>query len=172
MRSNLPVTGKEHPFPPGQVIVSVTDTKGRITYCNPGFVKMSGFSAEELLGQPHNIVRHPDMPRGVFRFLWSTLERGQECFAYVKNMTRTGDYYWVLANVTPDTDAQGAATGYFSVRRKPARAAVAAVSDLYRQMLDEEKRAGSKDACDASLAWLDRVLAQKGLSYEKFVLSL
>lgn len=153
-------------------IVSKTDLKGRITYCNRIFIEFSGFSEHELLGAQHNIVRHPDMPRGVFKFLWQTLESKKECFAFVKNMSKDGSFYWVLANVTPDLDAQGNTVGYFSVRRKASSKAVAAVADVYKAMLDEERRAGAKDACDASLALLGNVLKQKGVSYEQFVLSL
>ena len=153
-------------------IISKTDLKGRITYCNRIFIEFSGYTEQELLGSQHNIIRHPDMPRGVFKFLWDTLGQQKECFAYVKNMSRDGGFYWVLANVTPNLDAQGKAEGYFSVRRKPTRGAVTALSDVYKLMLDEERRAGPKEACNASLALLTKVLTQKGVSYEKFILSL
>ena len=153
-------------------LVSKTDPKGRLTYGNQIFIEFSGYSEAELLGQQHNIVRHPDMPRGVFKFLWDTLQSKRECFAYVKNMSKDGSYYWVFANVTPSLDAQGQAEGYFSVRRKPKPQAVSAVSDLYRKMLDEERRAGPRDACAASLALLTNVLTQRGVSYEQFILSI
>lgn len=153
-------------------IISKTDLKGRITYCNRIFIEFSGFEEHELLGAQHNIVRHPDMPRGVFKFLWDTLEAKKECFAYVKNMSRDGGFYWVMANVTPNLNAQGVAEGYFSVRRKPGRAAVSALSDVYQLMLDEERRAGPREACTASIALLNSVLNQKGVSYEKFILSI
>lgn len=152
-------------------IISKTDLKGRITYCNRIFIEFSGYCEQELLGAQHNIIRHPDMPRGVFKFLWDTLQAKKECFAYVKNMSKDGGFYWVIANVTPNLDEQGQVEGYFSVRRKPGRTAVSAMSDVYRMMLDEERRAGPKDACDASLALLTHVLNQKGVSYEKFILS-
>lgn len=153
-------------------LVSRTDLKGRITYGNQIFIEFSGYSEQQLLGSQHNIVRHPDMPRGVFKLLWDTLQSQQECFAYVKNMSSDGSYYWVFANVTPSLDAQGQVEGYFSVRRKPKPSAIAVVSDLYRQMLDEERRAGPKDACASSLALLNGLLAQKGVSYESFILSI
>lgn len=153
-------------------IVSKTDLKGRITYCNRIFIEFSGYTAQELLGAQHNIIRHPDMPRGVFRLLWDTLGQRQECFAYVKNRSKNGDFYWVMANVTPDLDAQGQVVGYFSVRRKASPEAIAVVSGLYQAMLDAEKRAGAKNACDASLALLGEVLKQKGVSYEQLILSL
>ena len=153
-------------------LVSKTDLKGRITYGNRIFIEFSGYSEHELLGSQHNIVRHPDMPRGVFKFMWDTLHQKQECFAYVKNMSKDGGFYWVFANVTPSLDARGQVDGYFSVRRKPRPEAIAMVSGLYRQMLAEERRVGPKDACDTSIALLTGLLAQKGVSYESFILSI
>ena len=153
-------------------IISKTDLKGRLTYCNRIFIEFSGYSESELLGSQHNIIRHPDMPRGVFKLLWDTVAQGEEIFAYVKNMSKDGGFYWVLANVTPNRDLQGNIEGFFSARRKPSAGAVSACSDLYRSMLDEENRAGPRDACAASLALVNGILTQKGLSYEQFVLSL
>lgn len=153
-------------------LVSKTDLKGKLTYGNRTFIEFSGYSEAELLGSQHNIVRHPDMPRGVFKFLWDSITAQRECFAYVKNMSKDGGFYWVFANVTPSINPQGEVEGYFSVRRKPNAKAVAVISELYEQMLAEEKRAGAKNACDASLALLKNVLAQKGLDYESFILSI
>ena len=153
-------------------IISKTDLKGRLTYCNRVFIEFSGFTEAELLGSQHNIVRHPDMPRGVFKYLWDTLEQKKECFAYVKNMCKDGSYYWVFANVTPDVDAKGQVVGYFSVRRKASAKAIALMGDVYRAMLEEERKAGAKDACTASLALLASTLEQQGVSYEQLVLSL
>jgi PAS domain S-box-containing protein len=153
-------------------LVSRTDLKGKLTYGNQIFIEYSGYSEAELLGQQHNIVRHPDMPRGVFKLLWDTLQDRREIFAYVKNMSKDGSFYWVFANVTPSLDAQGQVEGYFSVRRKPKAPAIAVVTDLYRKMLEEERRAGPRDACAASVALLTGVLAQHGVSYEQFILSI
>ena len=153
-------------------LVSKTDLKGRISYGNRTFIEYSGYSEAELLGQQHNIVRHPDMPRGVFKFLWDTLEAGNECFAYVKNRSKDGGFYWVFANVTPSLHANGSVAGYFSVRRKPRASGIAAVTGLYRQMLAEEQRVGPKLACNASLALLNATLAQHGVRYESFILSI
>lgn len=154
-------------------LISKTDLKGRITYGNRIFIEFSGYSEEELLGSQHNIVRHPSMPRGVFKLLWTTIaEEKKEIFAYVKNMSKDGGFYWVFANVTPSINPQGEVEGYFSVRRKPRPEALAVIAPLYEQMLAEEKRAGSKDACEASLALLHRVLAQKGVDYESFILAI
>ena len=153
-------------------IVSKTDLKGRITYGNRVFIEYSGYSERELIGAPHNIIRHPDMPRGVFKFLWDTIATGQEVFAYVKNMAKDGSFYWVQANVTPDYDAQGRIIGYLSVRRCPKRSAVDVCEGLYRLMLEEERKAGPRDACAASLALLGQVLKDKGMSYEELVLAI
>lgn len=172
MKYKIEPTQHERVMREDDFIVSKTDLKGRITYCNRVFIEFSGFQDHELLGEQHNIVRHPDMPRGVFKFLWDTLEQKKECFAYVKNMSKDGSYYWVFANVTPDLDAQGKPLGYFSVRRKAKPSAIAVMSEVYKLMLDEERRAGPKDACDASLALLVGILNQKGVSYEQLILSL
>ena len=112
------------------------------------------------------------MPRGVFKFLWDTIATGQEVFAYVKNMAKDGSFYWVQANVTPDYDAQGRIIGYLSVRRCPKRSAVDVCEGLYRLMLEEERKAGPRDACAASLALLGQVLKDKGMSYEELVLAI
>lgn len=172
MKYKVQPTQRERVMRDDDFIVSKTDLKGRIAYCNRIFVEFSGYTEHELLGAQHNIIRHPDMPRGVYKYLWDTIGAKQECFAYVKNMSKDGSYYWVFANITPDFDTQGNALGYFSVRRKAQPQAIAVVSDVYKAMLAEEQRAGAKDACDASLALLGSVLKQKGVSYEQFILSL
>ena len=153
-------------------LVSKTDLKGRITYGNRIFIEYSGYSEAELLGKQHNIVRHPDMPRGVFKFLWDTLEARKECFAYVKNRSKDGGFYWVFANVTPSFNADGSVEGYFSVRRKPKASAVATTTALYRSLLEAERRAGARDAIATSTEILTDLLAEKGLSYDELVLSI
>ena len=153
-------------------IVSKTDVKGRITYGNRIFIEFSGYTEAELLGTQHNVIRHPDMPRGVFKFLWDTLAAERECFAYVKNMAKDGSFYWVLANVTPSYDPNGQVDGYFSVRRQPRREAVDVCADVYAEMIKIEQQAGARDACDASLSWLVSVLQSKGKSYDEFILGL
>jgi len=165
-------TTRERVMREDDFLVSKTDLKGRITYGNRIFIEFSGYSEEELLGAQHNIIRHPDMPRGVFKFLWDTLEAGHECFAYVKNMSKDGGFYWVFANVTPSFNARGEIEGYFSVRRKPRTAAINVVAGIYQQMLEEERRAGPKNACAASLALLTNALKQQGVGYESFILSI
>jgi PAS domain S-box-containing protein len=169
---NIVPTQNEKVMREDDFLVSKTDLKGRILYGNQIFIEYSGYSEQELLGSQHNIVRHPDMPRGVFKLLWDVLQAEQECFAYVKNMSKDGSYYWVFANVTPSRDAQGRVEGYFSVRRKPKQSAIAVVTDVYAKMLAEERRAGPKDACAASVALLTGLLAQQKVSYESFILSI
>jgi len=100
-------------------IVSKTDIKGRISYANEIFIEFSEFKESELIGKPHNIIRHPDMPRSVFRFMWQTLQKGEEFSGYVKNLGKHGSFYWVFANVTPSYGPGNKLLGYFSVRRKP-----------------------------------------------------
>jgi PAS domain S-box-containing protein len=130
-------------------IVSKTDLMGRIVYCNQIFFEFSGYRESELIGKQHNIIRHPDMPRSVFKLLWDTIQQGEECWAYIKNMSRDGGFYWVLANVTPDRDAQGEVVGYYSVRRKPAHAALRTVENLYARMLVEERISSAAGALNA-----------------------
>jgi aerotaxis receptor len=138
MRVNLPVHDEEFPFPPGETLVSTTDLKGRILYCNPAFISVSGYQKEELLGQPHNLIRHPDMPEEAFRDMWATIESGQPWSAPVKNRRKDGSHYWVLANVTPILKG-GAPVGYMSVRTQPTREEVAAAEALYATMRAEKE---------------------------------
>ena len=154
-------------------IVSKTDLKGIITYGNRIFIDISGYSEKELLGAPHSILRHPDMPRAVFKLLWDTIQARQEICAYVKNLAKDGSFYWVFANVTPSFDRQGNLMGYYSVRRKPRPEAVQVVSGLYRLMLDAEHKASDgQPGMKASAAILHQALEQKGVSYEEFVFGL
>ncbi len=133
MRKNLPVTQNGYDFPSDQTLISVTDLKGRITYCNTNFISVSGFSREELMGQPHNLVRHPDMPEEAFRDLWATIEGGLPWTGLVKNRRKNGDYYWVRANATPMRSGDRI-VGYLSVRTKPSEPEVQAAETLYATM--------------------------------------
>ncbi len=139
MRKNLPVTQSEYVLKDGQTLVSVTDLKGRIVYCNPSFVEASGFSPAELMGQPHNLVRHPDMPEEAFRDLWDTIEHGLPWQGLVKNRRKNGDFYWVQANATPIKNG-AKITGYLSVRTRPDRGQVEAAEALYACMRQEAAR--------------------------------
>lgn len=133
MRTNLPITGHEHPIRDGATLLSATDLDSRIRYANAAFIEASGFSREELLGEPHNLVRHPDMPAAAFADMWATLRSGYAWSALVKNRRRDGDHYWVRANATPIV-RDGQLAGYLSVRTKPTRDEVAAAEQQYRRM--------------------------------------
>lgn len=162
-------TNEEITFSHDEFIVSKTDLKGKITYCNELFIKISEYEEEELLGAPHSILRHPDMPRVIFKYLWSELQKGNEVFAYVKNLNKYGKYYWVLAFVTPSLNEKGEVFEYFSVRRAPkTKDIVKVISELYKKLLDEEKRSG----VGASEELLHKILKEKGVNYEKFIFAL
>ncbi len=166
-------TGHEVRFGDEELIVSKTDLKGRITYVNRTFMQIAGYAENELLGQPHNIIRHPDMPRSVFRYLWDTIQTGREIFAYVKNITKAGDHYWVFAHVTPTLGADGAIAGFHSNRRTAGRTAIDAVEPLYAALRAEEARhANVKDGAMAGLALLEGTLRDAGKPYDEFVFAL
>jgi aerotaxis receptor len=133
MRVNLPVSDEEYPFPKGETLVSTTDLKGRILYCNPAFISVSGYVKDDLLGQPHNLIRHPDMPEEAFRDMWACIGAGQPWSAPVKNRRQDGRYYWVMANVTP-LMRDGRPVGYMSVRTEPTREEVRCAEALYARM--------------------------------------
>jgi aerotaxis receptor len=133
MRNNQPVTGQEVDVSEDQAIVSKTDLDGNITYVNPYFTQISGYSADELLGAPQNIVRHPDMPAEAFADLWASIKAGLPWTGLVKNRCKNGDHYWVRANVTPIREA-GRTTGYMSVRVRPSREEIEAATEAYRSI--------------------------------------
>ncbi|MFK5984214.1 MAG: PAS domain-containing protein [Pseudomonadota bacterium] len=167
MKSKIIPTSVEKKLNDNDFIVSKTDNKGRITYCNQIFIDMSGYTEAELIGQQHNIIRHPDMPRAVFHLLWQTLEQGKEFFGYVKNMRKDGGFYWVYANITPRLPVANK-LGYYSVRRKARQEIVDAIIPLYDKMLKEEQRVGTKDAITASTLILENRLSKLGTNYEDF----
>jgi aerotaxis receptor len=139
MRLNLPVNNREYPFPTGETLVSTTDLQGRILYCNKSFITVSGYEQDELLGQPHNMIRHPDMPEEAFRDMWQTIANGQPWSALVKNRRKDGSYYWVQANVTPLLDGDRPC-GYMSVRTEASREQIQAAESLYATMRQEKER--------------------------------
>lgn len=166
-------TGKESPFNENEIIVSKTDLKGWITYSNEVFQRVSGYTANELLGQPHSIIRHPDMPRCVFKLLWDRIEAKEEIFAYVLNMAKNGDHYWVFAHVTPSFDSAAKVIGYHSNRRKPDAAQIAKIAPIYRALLEQEHTAPDRKI-GMQLAH-ERLIADlrgKGVSYDQFAFSL
>ena len=152
-----------------ELIVSKTDRTSRITYVNRAFMRVSGFSEVQLIGKPHRVIRHQDMPRGVFYMLWHALNDGQEFMGYVKNATASGGYYWVLAIVTADKDSAGNTAGYYSVRRKMPDSARKAIEPLYKEMRDVEARHARDQAPQASVEFLREKLAKQNLTYEKFI---
>ena len=156
----------------GDLIVSKTDIKGRITYGNRAFNEYSGFTEKDMMGVQHNIVRHPDMPRAVFKLLWDKIQAGQEVFAFVKNIRKDGAHYWVFANITPSYDVNNNLLGYFSVRRKPNDKAIQQIQPLYRQMLQLEKSTGANEGLENAMHFLAETLARLQVSYDDFVLNL
>ncbi|GLL02794.1 PAS domain-containing protein [Dactylosporangium matsuzakiense] len=163
-------SGQVRTFGLDEVIVTKTDLQGRISYANDVFLRVSALGEHDALGKPHNIVRHPDMPRCVFKLLWDSLGAGTEIFAYVLNLAADGAEYWVLAHVTPSRDASGRVCGYHSNRRVPAPAALQRIRPLYEELRATEQGEHSADAgLAASAAALDR--AADG-DYDAFVWSL
>ncbi|GIF10118.1 PAS domain-containing protein [Actinoplanes teichomyceticus] len=172
-RGPVRATGVERTFDEGRLIVSKTDRKGIIRYVNALFLEVSAYREEDIVGQPHNVIRHPDMPRCVFRLLWDRLAAGREIFAYVVNLAGDGSHYWVLAHVTPTFDRGGAVTGYHSNRRAPGRPAVQRIEQLYADLSATERRhTRPADAIEASTGMLDAYLAQRGQDYDEFVWEL
>lgn len=166
-------TGTERTFGEDEIIVTKTDTRGVLTYANEVFLRISALTEDEAIGQPHSLIRHPDMPRAVFKLLWDTLKERKELFAYVVNLASDGAHYWVLAHVTPSFDAHGKVVGYHSSRRKPEPAAVSAASALYQKLRAEEHRQTSTpQALDASWKMLQQTLADRAQTYEQFVWEL
>lgn len=135
------VRDEEVPFPEGRLIVSSTDLEGRITAANASFVEMSGWSRTELIGAPHSILRHPDMPAAAFKDLWDTLAAGRRWSGYVKNLRKDGRYYWVYATVVANV-RDGRVVGYTSVRRKPSRTRVRECEALYPTLHETAAAAG------------------------------
>lgn len=172
VRSTRP-TGIECPMGEEELIVSKTDTTGRITYANDVFLRMAKFPLDEVIGAPHSLIRHPDMPRSVFKLLWDTIQAKREIFAYVLNMARDGDHYWVFAHVTPTFDNAGTITGYHSNRRKPDGAQVAKIKDLYGALLTEERRVDNrKDGMLRSVDCLTNTLRDLRMDYDEFIFSV
>jgi PAS domain S-box-containing protein len=131
-------TDVEVPFPDGRLIVSRTNLQGIITHANDAFVEMSGYAREELIGAPHHILRHPDMPRVAFKGLWDDIAAGKKWHGYVKNLRQDGAYYWVYATAVPNI-RNGQIVGYTSVRRKPSRTRINELVPIYAQWLAQEK---------------------------------
>ena len=155
MRKNLPVTNNEYPLGEDALIVSKTDIKGKLTYFNEQFVEASGFTEAELMGQPHNVVRHPDMPPAAFENLWATLKAGKPWTGAVKNRRKNGDFYWVLASATPIWE-NGQISGYMSVRTKLPADQREEAERVYALMRDNQAQGYRVDAgIIRRKSWLD-----------------
>ena len=172
-QEQLFLTGVERHFDEHEIIVSKTGLKGRITYANDTFLHIAGYRERDILGQPHSIIRHPDMPRCVFSLLWQTIEAGREIFAYVINRSANGDHYWVLANVTPTFGPGGKIIGYHSNRRVPRRDALEKVIPLYAALCEEEgKERNRKEGMARGAAMVGKLLSDAGMDYDEFVFTL
>jgi PAS domain S-box-containing protein len=174
MKTLIKPTNTEVMFHEPDLIVSKTDLKGRLTYVNEVFCKIAGYNEAELLGQPHSMIRHPDMPRAVFKLLWDTISASREIFAYVKNMAKSGDYYWVLAHVTPSYDEKHQIIGFHSNRRVPDRAVIDnTIAPLYAEVLREEKKhANGKEELAAGFSFLTNFLKSRNTTYDALIFSL
>ncbi len=163
-------TQNERYLSPDNIIVSKTDLQGRITYANREFLDIADYVEDEVLTQPHNIIRHPDMPRTIFKAAWDRLKAGNEIFAYVKNLTKGGDFYWVVAHFTPTFAADGSIVGYHSMRRAPNRPVLDEMSALYRDLCNAERSAGSRKlGLEAGSALLDARIAAHDMTLDEFI---
>ncbi len=153
-------------------IVSKTDTKGYITYCNRIFVEMAGWSRFELIGANHNIIRHPHMPKIAFKILWDLIQSKKEFFGFVKNLRKDGGFYWVFAYITPDLDMNGNIIGYSSFRKKPTRKGIETLEPIYLELVEAEKSGGmsaSYELLKQKLGANDENIVEK---YKKLVFDL
>jgi len=162
------ITSNEKRLANDDFIVSKTDTKGKIIYCNEIFTKMAGYDASDLIGANHNLIRHPEMPRIAFKLAWDLIKNKKEFFGFVKNISKDGSFYWVFTYITADLDARGNIISYTSVRRKPPQSAIDAIIPIYKLLIDAEKRGGM----EASGKLLNDYLAENKITYEELVINL
>jgi PAS domain S-box-containing protein len=174
MSVTRPVTGHERFFEPHQLIVTKTDARGIVLYCNDICLQIAGYAEDEIVGKPHNILRHPDMPKVVFKLLWDTIQKGEEIFTYVVNCAKNGDHYWVRAQVTPTYDANNQITGYHSTRVVPDQRIVKEVIiPLYKKLREiETSESTAAKGVMAAEAFLTKALQDKGMDYNEWILSL
>ena len=164
------ITNQERFFGDDEIIVSKTDLTGHITYANKIFLSIADFQEDEVLGQPHSLIRHPHMPRAIFKLLWETLEKKHEIFAYVKNRAKNGDHYWVIAHVTPSKNAAGQIIGYHSNRRVPDKSVLdETIIPLYQDLQKSEQEENRKEGLERSYQKLTAMLRNKGLEYDEFI---
>ncbi len=159
------ITGREKKVASHQMLVSKTDAKGVIMFANDNFVDVSGYSMEELVGQPHSILRHPDMPRAIFYHMWDSIKHGNNIMAVVKNKTKRGDHYWVTTDFEIRRDREGRIQSYIAFRHAAPRHVVREIEPLYASMLEIEKKYGM----DASFAYLEGYLETIGMSYDAYI---
>jgi PAS domain S-box-containing protein len=161
-------TNKETVLDDDNFIVSKTDLKSRITYGNQYFLKISGWSEEELIGTPHNILRHPDMPQVAFKILYDKLDNDEEFFGFVKNLKKDGGYYWVFVTISCSYNTNGEKIGYYAVRRKPIEGFKKIIEPLYQKLLDIEKSGGMNGSYEA----VQNLLKEKGLEFNQLMLGI
>jgi len=149
-------------------IISKTDLKSKILYGNQIFIQMSGYSEEEILGKPHSILRHPDMPKCAFKVLYEHIQNGKEWFGYVKNLRKDGGYYWVFANISPTYDVNGNMIGYYSVRRKPRDGFKSIIEPLYQQLKSIEASEGMEGGVRA----VEKLLNEHGMNFNEVMLKI
>jgi len=159
---------EEIKFSKKKFIVSKTDIKGIITFVNKNFCEVSGYTEDELIGAPHNIIRHPDMPRAIFFLVWSSLLRGEPVSGVVKNLAKSGKYYWVIADFDVKKDANGNIKSLIAFRRAAPQQVIDVMEELYSTMLNIEKKRGMEGA----LSYLEAYLEEKGMTYEEFLVDL
>ena len=174
MPKDTSLTGTERFFDDNELIVSKTDINGQLTYVNNVFLRLASYAEKECVGQPHNMIRHPHMPRCIFKLLWDTIQSGKEIFAYVLNRSANGDHYWVIAHVTPSKDSSGQIVGFHSNRRTPNRSILDnTIIPLYNSLLAEEKKHSDRKAgLAASSAMIEDLLKEKGVEYDEFIAGL
>ena len=170
MKDIIEPTNTGHELSDEDFIILRTDLQGTITYANRCFIRLSGFEENELLSQPHKMLRHPDMPRTVFRLMWDTLESDREFFGYLKYLRKDGGYFWTFANLTPSFDDDHNVNGCFSVLRKAHPARLSYFSELYHEMIEAEKQFSSdQESMDASSRLLTSALG--GKEYNEFIIA-
>jgi PAS domain S-box-containing protein len=162
------ITNKEKVLGANDFIVSKTDTKGKIIYCNEIFAEMAGYPPADLIGANHNLIRHPDMPKIAFKLVWDLIQNKEEFFGFVKNLCADGGYYWVFAYITADLDTNGNIVSYTSVRRKMPQSAIDIITPIYKQLLDAERSGGM----EASEKILNELLQEHQLEYAEFIINL
>ena len=158
-------TGREIKIDKRDMMVSKTDTKGVISYANNAFIRVSGYSKEELIDSPHNILRHPDMPAAIFYLMWKNIKEGKNITAVVKNLAKNGSHYWVITDFDIKWDNAGRVKTYIAFRQSAGKKIVKKIQPVYKKLLEIEKEKG----IDASTGYLQNMLQEKGITYNEFI---